>query len=100
PAAPTAALFPSTTLSRSPPTDQMIWVGSVLGVMGTREQVSDYAQNNLLRMQTRLRHFGDLFNPSRAGISEAVIPPTSRFIGQVLDRKSTRLNSSHVKNSY
>lgn len=68
----------------APPTDQMIWVGSVLGVMGTRKQVSDYAQNNLLRMQTRLRHFGDLFNPSRAGISEAVIPPTSRFIGQVL----------------
>ncbi|MCX7563387.1 SLC13 family permease [Xanthomonadaceae bacterium XH05] len=68
----------------APPADQMIWVGSVLGVMGPREQVSDYAQNNLLRMQTRLRHFGDLFNPSRAGISEAVIPPTSRFIGQAL----------------
>lgn len=68
----------------APPAEQMIWVGSVLGVMGTREQVSDYAQNNLLRMQSRLRQFGDLFNPSRAGISEAVIPPASRFIGQTL----------------
>lgn len=68
----------------APPADQMIWVGSVLGVMGPRELVNDYAQNNLLRMQGRLRHFGDLFNPSRAGISEAVIPPTSRFIGQTL----------------
>ncbi len=65
----------------APPGDQMIWVGSVLGVMGRREHVSDYAQNNLLRMQSRLRHFGDLFNPSRAGVSEAVVPPTSRFIG-------------------
>jgi di/tricarboxylate transporter len=65
----------------APPGDQMIWVGSVLGVMGRREHVADYAQNNLLRMQSRLRHFGDLFNPSRAGISEAVVPPTSRFIG-------------------
>ncbi len=64
----------------APPSDQMIWVGSVLGVMGPREQVTDYAQNNLLRLQSRLRHFGDLFNPSRAGISEAVIPPTSSFI--------------------
>jgi len=64
----------------APPADQMIWVGSVLGVMGPRERVADYAQANLLRMQTRLRHFGDLFNPSRAGISEAVIPPTSSFI--------------------
>jgi di/tricarboxylate transporter len=69
----------------SPPADQMIWVGSVLGVMGRRDHVSDYAQNNLMRMQSRLRNFGDLFNPSRAGISEAVIPPNSRFIGQTLN---------------
>jgi len=68
----------------SPPADQMIWVGSVIGVMGRREHVADYAQNNLMRMQSRLRNFGDLFNPSRAGISEAVIPPNSRFIGQTL----------------
>lgn len=68
----------------APPAEQMIWVGSALGVMGSREQVSDYAQNNLLRMQSRLRHFSDLFNPSRAGISEAVIPPASRFIGKTL----------------
>src|SRR3546814_14787668 len=33
-------------------------------------------------MSTRLRTFGDLFNPSRAGISEAVVPPTSKFIGK------------------
>jgi di/tricarboxylate transporter len=68
----------------APPADQMIWVGSVLGVMGKREHVTDYAANQLLRLQSRLRNFGDLFNPSRAGISEAVIPPTSRFIGQTL----------------
>lgn len=68
----------------APPADTMIWVGSVMGVMGRREDVSDYSQNNLLRMQSRLRNFSDLFNPSRAGISEGVVPPTSRFIGQNL----------------
>lgn len=67
-----------------PPADQMIWVGSVLGVLGPPEQVNDFAQNQLLRMQSRLNHFGDMFNPSRAGISEAVIPPTSRFIKQTI----------------
>ena len=66
----------------APPADARIWVGSVLGAMGPREQVSDFAQNNFLRLSTRLRTFGDLFNPSRAGISEAVVPPTSRFIGK------------------
>ena len=66
----------------SPPADARIWVGSVLGMMGAKEQVSDFAQNNFLRMSSRLRTFGDLFNPSRAGISEAVVPPTSGFIGK------------------
>ncbi|MFC7300922.1 SLC13 family permease [Cognatiluteimonas weifangensis] len=66
----------------APPGDSRIWVGSVLGAMGARQQVADFAQNNFLRLSSRLREFGDLFNPSRAGISEAVVPPTSRFIGK------------------
>jgi len=66
----------------APPADARIWVGSVLGVMGPRQAVADFAQNNFLRLSTRLRTFGDLFNPSRAGISEAVVPPTSRFLGK------------------
>ncbi|HSR64376.1 MAG TPA: SLC13 family permease [Xanthomonadaceae bacterium] len=66
----------------APPADARIWVGSVLGAMGPRQEVADFAQNNFLRMSTRLREFGDLFNPSRAGISEAVVPPTSRYIGK------------------
>jgi di/tricarboxylate transporter len=66
----------------SPPADARIWVGSVLGMMGPKEQVADFAQNHFLRLSARLRAFGDLFNPSRAGISEAVVPPTSAFIGK------------------
>ena len=69
----------------APPADQMLWVGSVVGVMGTRQHVEAYAQANLLRMSSRLRQFGDLFNPSLAGISEAVIPPNSTFIGKKLN---------------
>lgn len=76
------ALLSGNEARLAPPADQMIWVGSVLGVMGPRETIQDYAQKNLLRMSARLRHFADLFNPSRSGISEAVIPPTSTFIGK------------------
>ena len=66
----------------APPADARIWVGSVLGAMGQKQDVADFAQNNFLRMSARLREFGDLFNPSRAGISEAVVPPTSPYIGK------------------
>ncbi|MGY6586975.1 MAG: SLC13 family permease [Wenzhouxiangella sp.] len=66
----------------APPAEEMIWVGTVLGVMGTRERVGQFALDNKLRLQPRLRTFGNLFNPTRAGISEVVIPPGSRLIGQ------------------
>ena len=66
----------------APPADTRIWVDTVLGVMGERQQVADFAQKNFLNLSSRLRRFGDLFNPSHAGISEVVIPPTSRFIGK------------------
>jgi len=65
----------------APPSDEMIWVGTILGVMGTRELVGRFALDNKCRVQPHLRTFGGLFNPSRAGISEVVIPPGSRLIG-------------------
>lgn len=73
-----------------PPAEEMIWVGTVLGVMGTREQVGEFALRNHLRLQPRLRTFGDLFNPTRAGISEVVIPPGSRLIGQTIGEARLR----------
>jgi di/tricarboxylate transporter len=66
----------------APPSDEMIWVGTILGVMGKRNEVGRYALDMQCRVQPRLRTFGGLFNPSRAGISEVVIPPGSRLVGK------------------
>ena len=74
----------------APPSDEMIWVGTILGVMGTRETVGRFALKNECRVQPRLRTFGGLFNPSRAGISEVVIPPGSRLIGQTISEARLR----------
>ncbi len=64
----------------APPADHVIWVGSILGVLGPREQLNQFANNQLCRLSTQMRQLGELFNPTRAGISEVVIPPVSRFI--------------------
>lgn len=74
----------------APPGEARIWVGSVLGVMGPRQAIVDFAQNRFLRSSSRLREFADLFNPARAGISEAVIPPTSTFIGKTATQLQLR----------
>jgi di/tricarboxylate transporter len=66
----------------APPADQVIWVGSVLGVLGPRDEINRFANNQLCKLSPRMRQLGELFNPTRAGISEAVIPPSSRFLKQ------------------
>lgn len=74
----------------APPSDEMIWVGTILGVMGTRDVVGRFALDYHCRLQPRVKTFGGLFNPSRAGISEVVIPPGSKFIGQTIGEARLR----------
>ncbi|HET7223229.1 MAG TPA: SLC13 family permease, partial [Rhodanobacteraceae bacterium] len=66
----------------APPSDQMIWVGTVLGVLGSRAEVNEFAQAMQCRPGNRIQALADMFNPTRAGISEVVIPPQSKFIKQ------------------
>jgi di/tricarboxylate transporter len=68
----------------------MIWVGTILGVMGERDDVGEFALANQCRVLPRLRTFGGLFNASRAGISEVVIPPGSKLIGQTIGEARLR----------
>lgn len=66
----------------APPSDQMIWVGTVLGVLGPRPAVNEFAQAMQCRTGNRVQALADMFNPTRAGISEVVIPPQSKFVKQ------------------
>jgi di/tricarboxylate transporter len=74
----------------APPADEMIWVGTILGVMGLRDQVGRFALDYHCRLQPRVKTFGGLFNPSRAGISEVVVPPGSKMIGQSIGEARLR----------
>ena len=73
-----------------PPSDEMIWVGTILGVMGTRDTVGRFALDYHCRLQPRVKTFDGLFNPSRAGIAEVVIPPGSKMIGQSIGEARLR----------
>jgi di/tricarboxylate transporter len=77
----------------APPAEEMIWVGTVLGVLGSREQVAEFANNQLCRVSPRMRQLADLFNPTRAGISEAVVPPSSSSIKQ-------RISDLHLRKRF
>jgi di/tricarboxylate transporter len=74
----------------APPSDEMIWVGTILGVMGSRDQVGRFALDYHCRLQPRVKTFGGLFNPSRAGISEVVVPPGSKMVGHTIGEARLR----------
>lgn len=91
PGAPLMLAVSSTDQPRlAPPADELIWVGTILGVMGPREQVEKFAEDNECRIQPRLKTFGGLFNPTRAGISEVVIPPGSSLVDRTVGEARLR----------
>ena len=86
----------------APSSSEMIWVGTVLGLMGTKEEISEYAEAHELEVRPRLRNFGSLFNATRAGISEVVIAPGSKLVGKTIAelqfRKRYRLSVLALNN--
>lgn len=68
----------------APHADQIVHSGCVLGVLGQHGAIQSFAEQHNLSVAPGLEHFAALFQPVRAGVSEAVVPPTSRFIGQTV----------------
>src|SRR5690606_40456913 len=91
---PGATLFPYTTLFRSGRPHELLEVGGDLGRVG----------DEVHRAEQRRRDLAELVDlPSRAHAA-CVALEVARDVAdrgrEVRDRKSTRLNSSHVKISY
>ena len=64
--------------------------GSVLAIMGAREEINDYAVNHNLTVSPFLNEFADALNHSTAGIAEIVIPPDSDAAGKTISQLDIR----------
>jgi di/tricarboxylate transporter len=73
-----------------PPQDTKIEVGSVLAIMGAREEIEEYAQEQLLTVSPFMNEFADALNPTTAGIAEIVIPPDSELIKRTIRESDIR----------
>lgn len=65
---------------------------TVLAVLGLKEAVLEMAEKNHLQVLPKLHIFSEILHPVRAGLSEAVIPPSSKLIGQELKELHMRRN--------
>src|SRR5690606_42035234 len=97
PAAPGCTLLPSTTLFRSHPAELLAEICGILQAAVEAERAD--------RIVDVGRVAGQQHAALAEGVGNALVHPIGRSIGDLvalraLDRKSTRLNSSHVKSSY
>jgi len=60
----------------------IIKANAILAIMGSKEIVHQFAEQYGLKVQPRLNEFAEMLHPARAGLSEAVIPPSSQFVGK------------------
>ncbi len=74
----------------SPTADEMIWVGTVIGVIAPRGQAEEYAERKGLIIQPGLKNFRHMVNPARAGVAEVLISPNSKYAGHTIGEEHFR----------
>lgn len=73
-----------------PEQNTSIQAGSVLAIMGSRQEIASYAENHKLTISPFLNEFADALNPTSAGIAEIVIPPDSDLINRTISESDIR----------
>lgn len=71
----------------------VIEAGSWIGIMGHKESVSAFAEQHGLTLEPRLNVFSEMLHPVRAGLCEAVVPPSSQLIG--LELRELHMKRTH-----
>lgn len=79
-----------TNLQIIPSQDAEIKEGSVLAIMGARQEIRNYAQTHDLTVSPYLSEFAEALNPTTAGIAELVITPDSDLIGRTISEADIR----------
>lgn len=68
-------------------------VGSVIAMLGPKEEIQEFAKKYGLRMSPYLTAFAERLNSAHSGLCEAVVPPSSQLLG-------TDLKDLHMRKEY
>ena len=84
-------------IALEPAIDEVIPAGATFALMGSSEQVRRFARATGLSLARDMQAFVEVLNPSRAGVSEVVIPPASNVAGRTIrDVAMRRRYGAHV----
>lgn len=71
----------------------LIKPNAVIAIMGEAETIKAFAKENDLRIMQKLDIFAETLHPTKSGLCEAVIPPSSQLIGK-------EIKELHMKRAY
>ena len=77
-------------IALEPPIDEVIPAGATFALMGSQEQVRRFARATGVEVARGMEEFVEVLNPSRAGVSEVVIPPASSVAGRTIRQAGMR----------
>ena len=77
-------------IALEPPIDEVIPAGATFALMGSQDQVRRFARATGLEVARGMEAFVEVLNPSRAGVSEVVIPPASSVAGRTIREAGMR----------
>ena len=86
------ALYSGDVVKVPPDREEIIWVNTRLGLMGDREQIAKFCEENHWEILGEPDRFSDVLNPQHGGIAEMVIPPGSGLVGQLIGDIKPRRN--------
>jgi di/tricarboxylate transporter len=86
------ALYSGDVVKVPPDREEMIWVNTRLGLMGDRDQIAKFCEENNWEILGEPDRFADVLNAQHGGIAEIVIPPGSSVVGQLIGDVKPRRN--------
>lgn len=86
------ALYSGDVVKIPPDREEIVWVNTRLGLMGDKEQIAQYCEENNWEILGEPDRFADVLNAQHGGIAELVIPPGSGLIGQLIGDIKPRRN--------
>ena len=91
------ALYSGDVVKVPPDREEMIWVNTRVGLMGDREQIRHYCDENKWEVLGEPDRFADVLNAQHGGIAELVVPPGSSLIGKEIgDIKPRRTFGTNI----
>ena len=76
------ALYSGDVVKIPPDREETIWVNTRLGLMGERQAIEAFCEENHWELLGEPDRFADVLNAQHGGIGEIVIPPGSSLVGK------------------